>query len=138
MVRIILITVALFISATFSQAADLSDKYDLNTEVKLEGEIMDTVEQDSGSKIIMLKSNKKTYQLHTGPWWYLEESGVSLKKGDRVEVTGSKTYDKEGNLVLIIYDLKHLGKERTYKFRDNNMRPLWQGRGRGAGGGGRR
>ena len=134
MIRIILIAVTLFISASISQAADLSEKYDLNTEVQLEGEISDIIEQGKGPKIFLLKSNKRTYQLHTGPWWYLEETGVELNKGDRIEVTGSKTYDKEGNLVLIIYDLKHMGAEKVYQFRDSNMRPLWRGRGRGSGG----
>ncbi len=131
MIRIIFITVTLLISTSFSQAADLSEKYDLNTEVKLKGEIIDYAEQDRGPNIIEFSSNKKIYQLHTGPWWYLEESGITLKKGDRVEVTGSKTYDRDGNLVLIIYDLKHQGEDRIYKFRDNNMRPLWRGKGRG-------
>jgi len=138
MIRIILITVTLIISVSFSQAADLSEKYDLNTEVQLEGEISDVIDQDKGPKIFILNSAKRTYQLHTGPWWYLEESGIELKKGDRIEVTGSKTYDREGNLVLIIYNLKHMGEEKVFKFRDSNMRPLWRGGGRGPGGGGRR
>lgn len=133
-IRIILITVTLFISAPFSQAADLSDKYDVNTEVKLKGEITDFAKQNSGPNIIEFSSNNKIYQLHTGPWWYLEESGLVLKKGDRVEVTGSKTYDRNGNLILIIYDLKRLEGKKVYRFRDNNMRPLWRGKGRGAGG----
>ena len=128
--RIILfITLIVLVVATVSQASDLSEKYDLNTEVQLEGEISDTIEQDSGPKIYVLQSNKRTYHLHAGPRWYLEESGLTLTKGDRVEVTGSKTYDKEGNLVLIIYDLKRSGNEKIYKFRDSNMRPLWRGRG---------
>ena len=134
MIRIILTAVTLVISASFSQAADLSEKYDLNTEVQLEGEISDIIGLDNGPKIFVLTSGKRRYQLRTGPWWYLEESGLELKKGDRIEVTGSKTYDKEGNLVLIIYDLKHIGKEKVFQFRDSNMRPLWRGRGRGAGG----
>lgn len=138
MIRITLITVTLFISASFSQAADLSEKYDLNTEVQVEGEISDIIVQDNGPKIFVLKSSKRTYQLHTGPWWYFEESGIELKKGDRIEVTGSKTYDREGTLVLIIYDLKHMGKEKVFQFRDSNMRPLWRGSGRGPGGSGRR
>jgi hypothetical protein len=44
-------------------------------------------------------------------------------------VTGSKLYDRQGNLYLLLYTLKDLKTNETYQFRDDALEPLWKRRG---------
>jgi hypothetical protein len=113
--------------------ADDIENYDLNTEVVVEGTVTGEVSRDRGPRVFLLKSRDTIYQVHTGPWWYLDQIGLTIKKDMEIEVTGSKLYDSKGDLSLIIYSLKDLNSEKTYPFRDDKLTPLWRGRGRGKG-----
>jgi len=120
----------LLIIDALSAAADKAENYDLNTEVIITGVITDELARQRGPRIFMLQSGDALYQMHTGPWWYLEQIGLTIAKGMEVEVTGSKLYDRKGVLSLIIYNLKDLKSGKTYPFRDDNFTPLWRGQGR--------
>jgi exonuclease VII large subunit len=63
----------------------------------------------------------------------LREIGLALERGMSVEVTGSKMYGEKGNLHLVVYSIRDDASGRVYRFRDDNLLPLWRRRGRGMG-----
>ena len=71
-----------------------------------------------------LQSNNSTYELHIGNHNYRDEIGIDLQKDENVDVTGF--VDKEDVSVVTI---KIDGKE--YRFREDDGRPMWAGRGNG-------
>ena len=109
--------------------AKTPEDYDPNTEITISGDIIEVLEGRRGPGVFLLKSLDKTYQVITGPRWYLWKIGLSLKAGMNVEVTGSKLYDKKGRIRLIVYSLKDIETKKNYHFRRDNLKPLWRGRG---------
>lgn len=129
---LILIRVFLgLMTGVVSAMADDTDNYDLNTEVVFEGTVTQELARARGPRVFLVESGDTTYRVMSGPWWYLEEIGLTIEKGMKIEVTGSKLYDPKGDLSLIIYSLKDLNSGKTYSFRDDKLTPLWRGRGRG-------
>jgi hypothetical protein len=121
-----LIIIFLFLTAGTAYA---SQGYDLNTEITIKGTIVMSLEERSGPLTYVLESDARTYQIITGPWWYLKKITLHLIKDMKVEVTGSKLYDRQGNLYLLLYSLKDLKNNKTYHFRDDTLEPLWKRRG---------
>ena len=110
--------------------AETPENYDPNTEITISGDIIEVLEGRRGPRIFSLKTADKTYQVITGPRWYLWKIGLSLKTGANVEVTGSKLYDKKGRIYLIVYSLKDMEMKKNYHFRRDDLKPLWRGRGK--------
>jgi hypothetical protein len=126
--NLIIIIILFFILAT-AGSAFASKGYDLNTEITIKGTIVMSLEERSGPLTYVLESDDRTYQIITGPWWYLKEITLHLIKNMKVEVTGSKLYDRQGNLYLLLYSLKDLKNNKIYHFRDDTLEPLWKRRG---------
>lgn len=125
-----LIIIFLFLILTTAGSAYASQDYDLNTEITIEGTIVMSLEEErSGPLAYVLESDNRTYQIITGPWWYLREITLHLIKDMKVEVTGSKLYDRQGNLYLLLYSLKDIKNNKIYHFRDDTLEPLWKRRG---------
>ncbi len=110
--------------------AETPENYDPNTEIVISGDISEVVEGRRGPRVFSLKTADKTYQIITGPRWYLWKIGLSLKTGMNVEVTGSKLYDKKGRIYLIVNSLKDIGMKKYYRLRRDDLKPLWSGRGK--------
>ena len=70
-----------------------------------------------------LKSNNTTYALHIGNHSYREETGIDLKADKNIDVTGF-IHKNDVSVCTITMD----GNE--YRFRDDDGRPKWAGRGR--------
>jgi hypothetical protein len=113
-----------------------SPMYDLKTETTING-IVESVETVTGSggrgrgapggTHLVLKTEKETLEVHVGPTAYLTEKGITLAKGDALEILGSRvTIGDEP--VLIAKQIKK--GENTWTLRDASGRPLWAGRGR--------
>jgi hypothetical protein len=80
-----------------------------------------------GGTHLVVKTDKETVDVHVGPTAYLTEKGITLSKGDRLEILGSRvTVDNEG--VLIARQIKK--GDNTWTLRDASGRPAWSGRGR--------
>ena len=125
-----LIIIFLFLILTTAGSAYASQDYDLNTEITIEGTIVMSLEEErSGPLAYVLESDNRTYKIITGPWWYLREITLHLIKDMKVEVTGSKLYDRQGNLYLLLYSLKDIKNNKIYHFRDDTLEPLWKRRG---------
>lgn len=118
----------LFISALYAEGIERD--YDLNTEMTVIGVVKDALNQRRGPLTFVFQAKEKQFLIVTAPWWYLREIDLNIKNNMHLEVIGSKLYDKEGNLYLIIYSIKDLDSQKTYILRNNDLTPMWRGMGR--------
>jgi DNA/RNA endonuclease YhcR with UshA esterase domain len=101
--------------------------YDQGTQQTVEGIVTDT--QDYSCPVsgtvgshITLKGDVSTIEVHLAPASFMKQYEITVHKGDRVTVVGSKiTF--EGKPALIAKTIV-LGRD-TYNFRDSKGRPLW-------------
>ncbi len=75
---------------------------------------------------LVLKTSKGNITIHLGPPWYVSRQGFVLRKGDTLEVTGSKV-TKDEKAVLLAAEVKKNGQ--TLKVRDEKGVPLFRGQG---------
>ena len=75
---------------------------------------------------LVLKTSKGNITINLGPPWYVSKQGFALRKGDTLEVTGSKV-TKDGKTVLLAAEVKKNG--HTLKVRDEKGAPLFRGQG---------
>jgi hypothetical protein len=113
-----------------------STMYDVKTETTITGTV-ESVEnltgtggrgrRGMGGTHLVVKTEKDSVEVHVGPTAYLAEKGITLAKGDTLEILGSRvTIDNE--TVLIARQIKKGGN--TWTLRDASGRPAWSGRGR--------
>ena len=73
---------------------------------------------------LLLKTDKETIVVHLGPEWYIERQDVTLEKGDKIEVKGSRaTFN--GKPALIAAELKK--GDTGLILRDSAGVPAWAG-----------
>lgn len=73
---------------------------------------------------VLLSTGEETVPVHLGPGWYIENQEAQIRKGDELEVTGSRiTF--EGRPALIAAEVKR-GSE-AFRLRDRNGFPAWHG-----------
>jgi len=113
-----------------------SGMYDVKTETTITGTV-ESVENITGAggrgrrgmggTHLVVKTEKESVAVHVGPTAYLAEKGITLAKGDSLEILGSRvTVDNEA--VLIVRQIKK--GDKTWTLRDASGRPAWSGRGR--------
>ncbi|MBE0569525.1 MAG: DNA-binding protein [Deltaproteobacteria bacterium] len=73
---------------------------------------------------LTLKAEKGPVAVHLGPEWYVERQDIELKKGDSVEVKGSRV-TFAGNPAIIAAEVKK--GDNVLKLRDDNGVPAWAG-----------
>ena len=128
------------VSAISAQAPGTGQRasrtYDVKTEATIEGtvEAVETVKPEDargrralGGTHLVVKAGKDTREVHVGPTAYLAEKGITLTKGDSVEILGSQV-TVDGEAVLIAKRIKK--GDTVWTLRDASGRPLWAGRGR--------
>ena len=110
--------------------------YDVNSETTIKGtvEIVDTITGDGGrgrrglgGTHLVVKTEKESVAVHVGPAAYLAEKGITLAKGDKLEILGSRV-TVENETFLIAKQIKK--GDNTWTLRDASGRPAWSGRGR--------
>ena len=104
-------------------------KYDLQTETKTDG-VIDEVNQLSVGKRkdfteLIIKRGDDKLHIYVCPKPFQDEVGLSLSKGDRVEVTGSKVKQDASEVILARQLVK--GTD-TLMFRDDKGNPVWDWR----------
>jgi hypothetical protein len=128
--------VSVVMAQTTGTGRQASPMYDVKTETTIRGTV-ESVELVSGAgdrdrralggTHLRVKTEKETLEVHVGPTAYLTEKGITLVKGDTLEILGSRvTVDKEP--VVIARQIKK--GDNTWTLRDAAGRPLWSGRGR--------
>jgi hypothetical protein len=101
--------------------------YDQATQQSFEGIVIETKDYScpvSGAvgSHLTLKGDVSTIEVHLAPATFMKQYEISINKGDRVTVVGSKiTF--EGKPALIAKTVV-LGRD-TFNFRDPKGRPLW-------------
>ena len=131
-------TVSVVLAQTSGTAPQASPMYNLKTETTIKGTI-ESVETVSGmgrgrgapgGTHLVVKTEQEAIAVHVGPTAYLAEKGITLAKGDVVEILGSRVTMGTGP-VLIAKQIKK--GDNTWILRDASGHPLWSGRGRSSG-----
>ncbi len=73
---------------------------------------------------LLVKTDKESVDVHLGPAWYIEKQNVKIKKGDAVEIKGSRV-TFQGKPVVIAAEVKKGSEVLT--LRDENGIPAWAG-----------
>jgi len=107
--------------------------YDTETVATVSGTVKEVEETTrtggrSGGIHVVMKTEDGVVQAYLGPKWYIDNLDLDLKKGDSVEVTGSRLYIDETE-VIIVRSIKR-GSE-TVVLRDEDGVPNWSGWRRG-------
>jgi len=102
-------------------------KYDLTTEVRIQGVVVDTNDHECpisgglGSHLV-LQTEDGTVEIHLAPTKFVAQYQLIIVRGDKIEVLGSRvTFD--GKDALLAREIVH-GQE-TFVFRDANGKPAW-------------
>lgn len=142
-VLLVIGAVSVVLAQTTGSGQQASPMYDVKTETTITGTI-ESVQAITemgarghapggmghhglGGMHLVVKTEKEAIGVHLGPTAYLTEKGITLAKGDAVEIIGSRV--TMGNEPVII--AKQIKKgDKTWTLRDASGRPLWSGRGR--------
>ena len=104
-------------------------KYNADTVEELKGRILE-LEYSKNKKEelrgvhFFLETKEETIPVHLGPVWFISHQGKRLKRGEKVEVTGSRI-DFEGTECIVARSVKR-GNE-TLRLRDESGNPFWHG-----------
>jgi hypothetical protein len=125
-VSVIALFVLLF-TLSLGAAGQPSPKYDKSTEVTLKGVIEEVklVPGPNEGMHIMLRVGDKLTLVHVAPEKFLKDIDLTLTKGAKVEVLGSKVKTSEGEEVLaksIAFDANN-----NFTLRDPAGVPAWLG-----------
>lgn len=104
-----------------------SPKYDKSTEVTLKGVIEEVkLIPGPGEGIhVMLRVGDKLNLIHIAPEKFLKDMDVTLTKGAKIEVTGSKVTGPDGEEILARSIA--LDANNNFTLRDPAGVPVWQG-----------
>lgn len=125
------------VSIALAQAAGMgpqaSPMYDVKTETTSRG-VVERVEvvtgmhgrgqHARGSTHLVLRTDKEAIEVHVGPAAFLSENGITLAKGDMLEIRGSRVTVSEKPVVIAKEIMKG---DATWTRRDASGRPLWRG-----------
>lgn len=126
--RIIIIILILSIQA-FANAQGWEESYDPNTEILIQGKVVDIVLRIRGPVVIEVLKKDRIYSIVTAPAWYLDQEKIKISIGDEVVVRGAKFFSRKGEIFFIAREIQNLSTSKTYLFRDEFMKPCWRGRG---------
>ena len=131
--KILLVTAFIALLAVDSASAQknpasaaASPKYDLQSETKFKGTVEEVKLPQKGSQKdaahLLVKSGTDTMDVYLCPGSFLDDIGVSFKKGDEIELKGSKVKQDAADLVLAREVVK--GND-TLVLRDEKGKPIW-------------
>jgi hypothetical protein len=113
-----------------ARSEDPGKGYDENTEATITGKVTGVSRGLRGPVMVKVSRNGKTYEVVTGPPWFLIQEGLNFEPGLEIEVTGSRVLDRDGVLYIVARRVRDLKKGREVLFRDDSLRPVWGGKGR--------
>ena len=104
-------------------------KYDLQSETKIKGIVEELKPPAKGSEKevthLLLKNGADTVDVYLCPASFLEDMGMTFKKGDEITLTGSKVKQDASDLVLAREVLR--GTDALV-LRDDKGAPVWNWR----------
>ena len=115
-------------SQSGAESGQRMTKYDPKTETTIQGTI-EEAKQVTGKRgwngtHLMVRTETATVEVHVGPSDYVASQQFSFSKGDKIEVTGSKT-TLQGSDVLLAREITKDGKRLV--LRDAQGFPKWAG-----------
>ncbi|RLD97966.1 MAG: hypothetical protein DRI91_04135 [Aquificota bacterium] len=133
---IILLALTLLFPSTLHARLPISrlmNLYDPNTELILEGKALKNfrskdLKADHPAVVPMALGNRTIFVI-LGPPWYIRKLGISVKKGQKIQVIGSKVYGPRGRIYIIARKVIIPKKDRSYTLRDESYIPYWRGKG---------
>jgi hypothetical protein len=96
--------------------------------VELKGEVIEVSNSQENKDekhgvSLILATKKERIPIHLGPLWYITRQRYHFKKGDKVEVKGSKVTFKDAEIIVA----SEIRKDKMQmKLRDENGVPTWQ------------
>jgi hypothetical protein len=104
-------------------------KYDLKTEAKMNGTVEELKLPAKGSEKesahLLVKNGADTVDVYLCPKSFLDDMGITFKKGDEIALTGSKVKQDAADLILAREIVK--GTD-TLVLRDDKGTPIWNWR----------
>lgn len=129
---VLLMTLAvLSVTAQSGQRGPMMRQYDLKTETTFTGTV-ESVDQTGYANMqgngihLIVKTGEETKDVHLGPAAFIEPK-MTFKKGDTVEITGSKV-TMMGKNAVIAREVKK--GDQVLTLRDEAGMPVWARRGR--------
>lgn len=123
-----IVTLVAGISSQTSQPKSIVvPKYDLKTELRVKGVVADTdnhqcpISGGLGSHLV-LKTQESTIAVHLAPTKFVQQYELNLKRGDNVEVIGTKILFEDKDAMLARQVIRG---EETFVFRDASGNPAW-------------
>lgn len=101
-------------------------RYDPATEAAFHGtaEEVQDVRGTPGGIHVQLKTDSGTFDVHVSPAFYLRSKEFEIRKGDVLDVIGSKVKIEEKEAIIA----RTITKDgKTLELRDKTGLPLWQG-----------
>jgi hypothetical protein len=89
----------------------------------IRGVIIDIKETGPWGPVLRLETGAGYVHIHTAPRSFLEESGIELRPGMRVEIWGAPLKNTHGEASLAAYVM--ISEETTIRLRDKRGNPLW-------------
>lgn len=102
------------------------DGFDINTVGVIRGKASDVVIPDKGPVRFRVAAGRDTYTVLASPSWYWNDLNGNGVDGTTVQVRGSKTLGKDGNLYVIAQEVLILGSNRVLVFRGEDGAPSWR------------
>lgn len=102
--------------------------YDLNTVGDIQGKVSGIIIPESGPVRITLTVDKETYIVLASSKSFWEDMDANLKTGMEINVRGSKTAGKDGNLYIIAQEIRVTGLKKALVFRSASGEAQWSNR----------
>ncbi|HMK43588.1 MAG TPA: hypothetical protein VK445_05570 [Dissulfurispiraceae bacterium] len=100
--------------------------YDENTELTVRGTVMEVSPATMrGPVTLQVQVETKSYRVFLAPRWFVLEQGLTLTPGQKIEVTGSKFFSRDGAVSLSATRIRFLDSGKEVFLRDDSCRPLW-------------
>jgi hypothetical protein len=109
--------------------------FDANTVGEVSGRAANFFRPEIGPVRFQLISDRKTYTILTSPPWYWNEIQVKISERTEVNVRGSKSFGKDGNLYIVAQEIRVPFSGQCFVFRRKDGTPLWKGPSKGSLGG---
>lgn len=123
---VVFLTILSVSLATGQKNSPTPPKYDLQSEAKIKGTVEELKLPPKGSEKdvahLLLKVGADTDDIYLCPGSFLDEMGVTFKKGDEIAVTGSKVKLDTSDLILAREVVR--GTD-DLMLRDDKGTPIW-------------
>jgi hypothetical protein len=101
--------------------------FDLNTVGEIRGKASHFSRPEKGPVRFLLATDRELYTVLTSPPWYWNEIQVKISEGTEVNVRGSKSFGKDGNLYIVVQEIQVPFSGQCFVFRRKDGTPLWKG-----------